>query len=493
MLRLTRFTRLRVALRTALGFVVLGVGSSVCGAAAVALLLVLQGLPADMGAHNLTFVLLAAGYVAVAVVVGSLWTAFLHRRTALWFAEGRRPTPEEAKRALRLPLHLALISGALWLGGTLLLGGMAALLATWMYAYGVTVAIGAGGLLTVGLVYLAAEWVARPILTVALEVTPPDQITSVTVLWRLVLTWAVASGVPLLGVLILTAPPDLGHANDKASLIMLAIVGLLTGAVGTGLLARAVAAPLRRLRVALEMVARGRRDVEVQVDDASEIGQLQVSVNSMVAGLRERDRMRDLFGRHVGDDVARHALEHGISLSGDVREVTALFVDVVDSTALAYRTSPEEIVRKLNRLFASVVSAVDARGGLVNKFQGDAALCVFGAPTRLAHPETVALSAARAIRDEVLEAGELDLGIGVACGLVFAGQLGARSRLEYTVIGDAVNEAARLTEHAKKVPGRILASEAVVTSASAGEQEHWTRHRTIELRGRQAPTTTWTA
>ncbi|TVT00417.1 adenylate/guanylate cyclase domain-containing protein, partial [Amycolatopsis bartoniae] len=152
MLRLTRFTRLRVALRTALGFVVLGVGSSVCGAAAVALLLVLQGLPADMGAHNLTFVLLAAGYVAVAVVVGSLWTAFLHRRTALWFAEGRRPTPEEAKRALRLPLHLALISGALWLGGTLLLGGMAALLATWMYAYGVTVAIGAGGLLTVGLV-----------------------------------------------------------------------------------------------------------------------------------------------------------------------------------------------------------------------------------------------------------------------------------------------------------------------------------------------------
>ncbi|TVT06591.1 adenylate/guanylate cyclase domain-containing protein, partial [Amycolatopsis bartoniae] len=344
-----------------------------------------------------------------------------------------------------------------------------------------------------GLVYLAAEWVARPILTVALEVTPPDQITSVTVLWRLVLTWAVASGVPLLGVLILTAPPDLGHANDKASLIMLAIVGLLTGAVGTGLLARAVAAPLRRLRVALEMVARGRRDVEVQVDDASEIGQLQVSVNSMVAGLRERDRMRDLFGRHVGDDVARHALEHGISLSGDVREVTALFVDVVDSTALAYRTSPEEIVRKLNRLFASVVSAVDARGGLVNKFQGDAALCVFGAPTRLAHPETVALSAARAIRDEVLEAGELDLGIGVACGLVFAGQLGARSRLEYTVIGDAVNEAARLTEHAKKVPGRILASEAVVTSASAGEQEHWTRHRTIELRGRQAPTTTWTA
>ncbi|GAA5167173.1 hypothetical protein GCM10023214_40890 [Amycolatopsis dongchuanensis] len=203
--------------------------------------------------------------------------------------------------------------------------------------------------------------------------------------------------------------------------------------------------------------------------------------------------MRDLFGRHVGDDVARHALEHGISLSGDVREVTALFVDVVDSTALAYASSPEEIVRKLNRLFGSVVSVVDARGGLVNKFQGDAALCVFGAPTRLAGAETLALSAARAIRDEVLAAGELDLGIGVASGRVFAGQLGARSRLEYTVIGDAVNEAARLTEHAKKVPGRILASEAVVTAAATAERNQWSAYRKIRLRGREIPTSTWTA
>jgi adenylate cyclase len=480
-------------LRTAVGFVVLGVGSSVCGAAAVALLLVLQGLPADMGSRNLAFVLVAAAYVVLSVIVGSLWTAVLHRRTAVWFAEGRRPTRADAERALRLPAHLAMVSGALWLSGTVLLGGITPILGSWLDAFGVTLTIGAGGLLTVGLMYLAAEWVGRPILTVALEVTPPERATSVTVLSRLVLTWGVASGVPLLGVLIVAAPPDLGHADDKATLIMLAIVGLLSGALGTALLARAVASPLNRLRVALGLVARGRTDVEVRVDDASEIGQLQVSVNSMVAGLRERDRMRDLFGRHVGDDVARHALEHGISLSGDVREVTALFVDVVDSTALAYRTPPEEIVRKLNRLFASVVTAVDARGGLVNKFQGDAALCVFGAPTVLADAETSALSAARAIRDAVRSEGELDLGIGVACGLVFAGQLGTRSRLEYTVIGDAVNEAARLTEHAKTVPGRILAGDAVLASSSPGERAHWEPYRKIRLRGRNEPTITWTA
>ncbi|TNC20878.1 adenylate/guanylate cyclase domain-containing protein [Amycolatopsis alkalitolerans] len=493
MCRSTRFTRFRIALRTALGFVTLGVGSSVCGAAAVALLLVLQGLPEDLGSRNLVFVLVAATYVGFAVIVGSLWTAFLHKRTAVWFAEGRRPDDAEAARALRLPAHMAMVSGILWLAGTLLLGGITPVLGSWMDALAVTLTIGAGGLLTVGLIHLAAEWVGRPILTAALEVVPPERATSESVRSRLVLTWGVASGVPLLGVLIVAAPPDLGHADDKASLIMLAIVGLVSGAVGTGLLARAVASPLNRLRIALDEVARGRTDVAVRVDDTSELGQLQVSVNSMVAGLRERDRMRDLFGRHVGDDVARHALEHGASLSGDVRAVTALFVDVVDSTALASRTPPEELVRKLNRLFASVVTAVDARGGLVNKFQGDAALCVFGAPTVLADAETSALSAARAIRDAVRSAGELDLGIGVASGLVFAGQLGTRSRLEYTVIGDAVNEAARLTEHAKKVPGRVLASDAVLVAGSSGEREHWSRYRKIRLRGRDAPTAAWTA
>ncbi|NIH83032.1 adenylate/guanylate cyclase domain-containing protein [Amycolatopsis viridis] len=490
--KFAQLAKFRVALRTGLGFVTLGVGSSVCGAAAVGLLLFLQGIPADTGDRNWVLLSCAGAYVLLSVLVGSAWSAILHRRTAVWFVQSRRPTPPEARRALRLPRDLALVSGSLWLGGTIILGSLTSLLGSVLDTVGVTLAVGLGGLLTVGLMYLAAEWVARPILILALEVSPPRNAVSVSVLSRLVITWAVASGVPLLGVLIVAAPPNIGKADQTASLIMLSIVGLLSGAIGTALLARAVAAPLHRLRMAVGLITRGRKDVTVRVDDASEIGSLQVSVNTMVAGLREQDRLRDLFGRHVGMDVARHALEHGVSLSGDVREVAALFVDVVDSTALAYRLPPEEIVRKLNRLFDSVVSAVDARGGLVNKFQGDAALCVFGAPTRLADPATAALSAARAIRDAVCEEGELDLGIGVAWGPVFAGQLGSRSRLEYTVIGDAVNEAARLTEHAKHVSGRILASDTIRSQASPGEQAQWSRHEAIQLRGRDTPTETWT-
>src|SRR5699024_3067216 len=188
----------------------------------------------------------------------------------------------------------------------------------------------------------------------------------ITVLARLLITWALASGMPLVAVLAVVAPPHFGDQSLTPSLLVLPVIGLVVGAAATALLARAVAAPLRGLRAALEQITRGHTDVSVPVDDASEIGTLQTSVNDLAAGLREQERMRDLFGRHVGADVARHALEHGAALSGEVREVTALFVDVVDSTVLAYQLPPEEIVSKLNRLFSSVVDAVSTQGGLVN-------------------------------------------------------------------------------------------------------------------------------
>ncbi|MEQ0561554.1 adenylate/guanylate cyclase domain-containing protein [Amycolatopsis sp. NEAU-NG30] len=482
----------RVVLRTSLGFAGLGVGSSVAGSGVVALLLLLQGLPKDVGDRGWMLGLTAAGIVAAALLTGTLWTAWLQRRTAIWFVFGRPPSESEARRALRLPVDMAVVSGTLWLIGTVVLAVLAGVLGSAEDAVGMATVIGLGGLTTVGLTYLAAEWVARPVMTIALDVLPPRGSLPVTVLTRLVVTWALASGVPFVGVLLLATPPDLGTGNHTASLVMLSVTGLAVGAIGTALLARAVAAPLHRLRVALDEIARGNTDVAVDVDDSSEIGLLQTSVNQLAAGLREQARMRDLFGRHVGADVARHALEYGASLSGDVREVTALFVDVVDSTALAYRTPPEELVGKLNRLFAAVVSAVNARGGLVNKFQGDAALCIFGAPTRLSDAPTAALAAARAIRDAVRDAGELDLGIGVSSGPVFAGQLGTSSRLEYTVIGDAVNEAARLTELAKSVPARVLASDAVVSAALPSEAAHWEKHGELELRGRAEATPTWT-
>nr|WP_307831856.1 adenylate/guanylate cyclase domain-containing protein [Prauserella cavernicola] len=478
-------------MRTSLGFAALGFVSSFCGAGVVFLLLVLQGVPDTVAGHGWIIAICAGGYVLLSLLVGTAWAAFVQRRTAVWFVLGRAPTLDEARRALRLPVDLAIVTGTLWLGGVVLISVLTSVFGTWLDALGVALAILLGGLATVGLTYLAAEWVARPVMTMALAAAPPRETLPTTVLRRLVVTWALASGVPMVGVLAVVLPPDLGPSDPASSLVVLSLIGLVLGALATALLARAVAAPLHHLRLALDQIAKGRRDIQVGIDDSSEIGMLQTSVNDLARGLREQERLRDLFGRHVGDDVVRHALEYGASLSGDVRDVTALFVDVVDSTVLAAELPPDEVVRKLNGLFASVVDAVGTHGGLVNKFQGDAALCIFGAPTRHADPATAALRAAHAIRDAVSSDGELDLGIGVAKGPAFAGQLGTASRFEYTVIGDAVNEAARLTEHAKQVPGRILASEAVFKASSASEQPRWNHHGTIHLRGRLAPTETW--
>jgi adenylate cyclase len=168
-----------------------------------------------------------------------------------------------------------------------------------------------------------------------------------------------------------------------------------------------------------------------------------------------------------------------------------LFVDITGSTRLTRETDPADFVAMLNRFFGIVVNAVESHGGLVNKFEGDAALCVFGAPAPLDDAATAALAAARQIRDEVHALGEVEVGIGVACGPVIAGQIGSPTRLEYTVIGDAVNEAARLTELAKRVEGRILASELTVEDADEDESQYWLKGRVFRLRGRDAPTHTY--
>jgi adenylate cyclase len=307
----------------------------------------------------------------------------------------------------------------------------------------------------------------------------------------MLLNWLVTTGIPLLGiVLILSSPPGRSHIVGAG--LFTAVIAIIVGATAASALARSIGEPLRNMVTALERVGRGDLTGEIEIDDVGEIGMLQRGVNEMVAGLRERERIQDLFGRHVGPAVAEEAIQGGLTLGGgEQREVVALFVDITGSTPLTRRTEPAEFVAILNRFFTRVVAAVEENGGLVNKFEGDAALCVFGAPVRLDDAATAALRAARTIRDRVDEDGEVDVGIGVAVGPVIAGQVGADSRLEYTVIGDAVNEAARLTDLAKRVEGRILASEATVESASEDERRYWMKGRVFRLRGRDAPTHTY--
>jgi adenylate cyclase len=146
------------------------------------------------------------------------------------------------------------------------------------------------------------------------------------------------------------------------------------------------------------------------------------------------------------------------------------------------------VLALLNRLFAVVVDVVDAHDGWINKFLGDAALAVFGAPEPLDDHAGAALASARALAEALtLAVPELDFGIGVATGTVVAGHLGDERRYEYTLIGDMVNVAARLTDRAKRQPHRITADAESIGCAGTAEQAHW-RSATVEhLRGRVEP------
>jgi adenylate cyclase len=272
---------------------------------------------------------------------------------------------------------------------------------------------------------------------------------------------------------------------------VLATIGLLSGGLMIAVVTRSLSERLERVRAALARVEEGDLDVAVEVDEGGQLGMLQRGLNEMAAGLRERRRLQDLFGRHVGEEVARQALERGAGLGGESREVSTLFIDVVRSTGLAATRPATEVVGMLNALFGAVVRCAAAEGGWVNKFEGDGALCVFGAPDDQPDHAARALRAARTMRRAVEElqrtSPDLDVGIGVSSGPAVAGNVGAEERYEYTVVGDPVNEAARLTEAAKAVPGRVLASGGTVRRAGE-EGSCWRSVGILTLRGRTLPT-----
>jgi adenylate cyclase len=477
-------------LRTVVGTAVLGILVNVVGVVIVTLTVAAMNTTAT--SHQLRVVLTATGaMVLFSMIAGVSAGAVLQRRTLRWLLRGEQPSAADARRALRMPRDLAILAGILWVIGGAVISSAAAVVGQ----DGETIAGISGGIViaalsSAGITYLVISRVNAPVARLALAAAPPRAAPVFGVGWRLLLIWALTSGTPIVGlVLVLTAPRS--KTNILAVGVGVAIVAIVVGGYSTLLSAKSIGTPLRGMVDALHRVGEGNLDVAVQIEDAGEIGLLQSGFNDMVAGLRERERIQDLFGKHVGPAVAAEAISGGVTLSGEQRDVVALFVDIAGSTRLTRDAEPVEFVAMLNRFFSVVVDEVERNGGLVNKFEGDGALCIFGAPAELPDPASAALCTARAIRDQVDEMGELQIGIGVASGPVVAGQIGSASRLEYTVIGDAVNEAARLTDLAKRVDGRILASDSVVEAASEEEREHWVAGRELKLRGREVPTRTY--
>ncbi len=295
-------------------------------------------------------------------------------------------------------------------------------------------------------------------------------------------------GLALIGVVALT-PVEIDETTLALTTVTLCGIALVFGALVSLLAAYATVHPIGSIRRGLSEVQEGNFEVELAVWDSTEVGLLQAGFNEMVGGLRERERIRDLFGRQVGHEVAREALATGTDLGGVECEVAVVFVDVVGSTRLATTRSPHEVVDLLNRFFGEVVEVIEEHGGWINKFEGDAALAIFGAPQPLDDAHGRALAAARELRRRLrASVAELEAGIGVGSGVVVAGHVGHENRFEYTVIGDSVNEAARLSDLAKEHDPSVLASARTVELAGEPEAAGWALGEAVELRGRSEPT-----
>lgn len=480
------------ALQARWGLAAVVITANLSGLGVIVTAMWLNGFLSRLGEDWRRALLLVAIYPAAGFLAGVVLAVRDRRRHFGWLDDIRKPTPDEARRLLHLPVAITWRALLLWTPGVVIATVMFSAFASNTNPAVTAAIFTLGAFESCALTFLIVDRLIRPAIPVVAAVLGATMHWSSSVLARVLINWAVAGAMPMLLLITVLADPVAGAPDQVRTALYLAVVGFSVGALATAFLARAVASPVHTLRLALDRITRGELDVRVPVGSAGEIGRLEHSVNELAASLRDRQRLREVFGRHVGAEVAERALASGVDLTGDVRVVSALFVDVTGSVALSTGLPPQEFVAKLNRLLATVVAATEDNDGLVNKFEGDAALCVFGAPIALDDNATPALRAARRIRDEVRAAGELDIGIGVARGLVFAGDVGADTRLEFTVIGDAVNRAARLTSEAKRVPRRILVGVDVIEAATAEERRHWTHHADIPLRGLAEPTPCWT-
>lgn len=434
---------------------------------------------ADNNLNLLAFTCYSAAMVLLALPLNTLFV----RRAMNWVREGKTPTDSQRKLLFSLPLAETLTALISWIGSAILFGVIN------HDVQRVSLGILLAGVVTCTLLYLLLEGHFRPVYALALADAdlPADRRD---VLPRLMLAWLLGSAVPLISIGLI---PIISPASVEGyRLTGIAAVSLIAGVVVMGLAARSVARPLNTIRDALKDIEQGDLNVYIPIDDLGELGRLAEGVNDLAAGMREQELLRELFQRQVGQaGLADLAIDQGISGTGSKREVTVLFVDLRGYTRFSESHPPEDVVAMLNRFFRVVVAEVSRAGGWVNKFEGDAALCLFGAPQDQTDHADRALRAAVSL-PAALEAADdlLGAGIGVASGEVIAGFVGTPERFEYTVIGDVVNLASRLCDEAKAVPSGVLASSSTILSAS--QREAWVPSGRLTIRGRQEKAAVYT-
>ena len=419
--------------------------------------------------------------VAIASVWTNRWTRILNP------VDGRWPTSMEARRrALLLPYAIAGIIFCAWALAGLLFGvirplmlGIFTVERAARFIFGNTFVAGTA---TTALTFFLAEHLWRKELP---KFFPEGDLSAVPgafrlrVRTRLLVIFLLVGVLPLsvLGVMSYRRAESLpgmdpaGAAQVMGSLLVaivfIAIVGSLA-AVGLALfVAASVATPLREVQGAMREVELGNLDARCPVVTNDEIGAAAEGFNRMVGGLKEREFLKETFGKYVSREVRDEILAGRVSLEGQAREVTILFADLRDFTPWVEASSPREVVRDFNEYFSEMDRAIREHRGLVLQFIGDEIEAAFGAPVAYPAHAEMAVRAALDMRRRLAawnaereRAGKAPLrhGIGIHTGSVLAGNIGSSERQSYALVGDPVNLASRIQSLNKEFGSDILVS-----------------------------------
>jgi adenylate cyclase len=319
------------------------------------------------------------------------------------------------------------------------------------------------------LVELASHWGIFPTLfrSARADLTPGGRALS---LRGRGLLWAISAGIcPIGSLLLLSFAPPAPGTDPAWFAVFVGTVGVAFGLCTALLIGRLVSEPIDQLRIAAQHVAEGRLDTNVHLPRADEFGLLISEFNHMLHELREKERLRRTFGRHVGRRTAEQILARDPGLGGVEQVITIMFVDIRSFTQRTATLPPVETVRLLNAFLRVMVHVVETRhSGIINKFLGDGFMALFGIGADLANHADEALATGREMLSALEELNttlvrdgheRIAVGIGIHTGPAIVGSIGSPERLEFTAIGSAVNIASRIEGLTKIVQRPLLVTE----------------------------------
>ncbi len=394
------------------------------------------------------------------------------------------------RRDLKLPVFVVGLPGSV--AATIVLG--LSPLAFFPLFAGALIALIYAGILH----YFVLETGMRPVLVEINRATPPRLQAKTRVM---PLRFKLMASLPLINVITGLIAAALSSTDSGAGAGGGAALGFdVVIAIGVAftisfelsiMLTKSILRPIEDLERGIEQIRAGNFDTAVPVTTADELGELSAAFNQMARGLGEREKIRDAFGTYLDREVADYILSDGYTPEGFEADVSILFCDVRDFTSFSSQADAPEVVARLNELFEELVPIITRNGGHVDKFVGDGLLAVFGAPEPFPdHADRAVQTAVQiAQRANHGESGLLRVGVGVNSGAVVAGSIGGGGRLNFSIIGDAVNVAARVEAATRDLDDEVLFTTAT-RDLLGSTIEVASRGRHV-LRGRNEPVELW--